>query len=224
MTSPMDLPLHGKVKLSETSKPELLDFWNRVLQKNNISIKENSKVESIIPENGYFKVVTLTGEEFTSKTILLSIGRRGTPRKLGVQGETLEKVAYRLLEAEEIQGKDIMVVGGGDSAIESALLLADKNKVTLSYRSEAFSRIKPKNNEKIKEAIASGRIDVLFHTNPVKIEKDSVTLTTNKEGELLKIKNDLIYIFAGGELPTEFLKKVGIQITKKFGEAVLKHK
>jgi thioredoxin reductase (NADPH) len=224
MTSPMDLPLHGKVKLSETSKPELLDFWKTVLKKNGISINENSKVESIIPENGHFKIVTLTGEEFISKTVLLSIGRRGTPRKLGVPGETLEKVAYRLLEPEDINGKDIMVVGGGDSAIESALLLADQNKVTLSYRSEVFSRIKPKNNEKIKEAIASGHIDVRFNTNPIKIEKDSVTLTTITEGELLKIKNDLIYIFAGGELPTEFLKKVGIQITKKFGEAVLKHK
>jgi thioredoxin reductase (NADPH) len=224
MTSPMDLPLHGKVKLSETSKPELLDFWKKVLDKNSISIKENSKVEAIIAENGHFKIETLSGDHYTTKTVLLSIGRRGSPRKLGVQGETLEKVAYRLLEPEDIKGKDIMVVGGGDSAIESALLLVDQNKVTLSYRSEAFSRIKPKNNEKIKEAIASSKIDVLFNTNPVIIEKDSVTLATNKEGELLTIKNDLIYIFAGGELPTEFLKKVGITITKKFGEAVLKHK
>jgi len=224
MTSPMDLPLHGKVKLSETSKPELLDFWTKVLNKNSISIKENSKVESIIHENEHFKIETITGEVFTSKTVLLSIGRRGTPRKLGVQGETMEKVAYRLLEPEEINGKDIMVVGGGDSAIESALLLADQNKVTLTYRSETFSRIKPKNNEKIKEAMASGLINVLFNTNPVKIDTDSVTLATNKEGEQISIKNDLIYIFAGGELPTEFLKKVGIQITKKFGEAVLKHK
>jgi thioredoxin reductase (NADPH) len=224
MTSAMDLPLFGKVKLSMTSKSELLDFWTNVLQKNDISIKENTKVESITNENGHFKIETLTGEEFTTKTVLLSIGRRGTPRKLGVPGETLEKVAYRLLESEDITGKDIMIVGGGDSAIESALLLADQNKVTLIYRNEAFSRIKPKNNEKIKVAMAAGLIDVLFNTNPIKIEKDSVTLVTNKEGEQLEIKNDLIYIFAGGELPTEFLKKVGIQITKKFGEAVLKHK
>jgi thioredoxin reductase (NADPH) len=224
MTSPMDLPLYGKVKLSETSKPELLEFWKNVLKKNDIVIKENSKVESIISENGHFKIETLTGDQYTAKTVLLSIGRRGTPRKLGVEGEMLEKVAYRLLEAEDIRGKDIMVVGGGDSAIESALLLADQNKVTLSYRSNVFSRIKPKNNEKIKEAIVSGLVEVLFNTNPVKIDKDSVTLATNKEGELLKIKNDLIYIFAGGELPTEFLKKIGINITRKFGEAVLKHK
>lgn len=223
MTSPMDLPLHGKVKLTETSKPQLLDFWKKVLEKNSITINENTKVEAIIGENGHFRVETLTGDNYTAKFVLLSIGRRGTPRKLGVEGETLEKVAYRLLEPEEIKGKDIMVVGGGDSAIESALLLADQNKVTLTYRNDAFSRIKPKNNEKIKEAMASGLVNVLFNTNPVKIEKDFIILSTKNEGEHLQIKNDLIYIFAGGELPTEFLKKVGIQITKKFGEAVLKH-
>jgi thioredoxin reductase (NADPH) len=224
MTSPMDLPLHGKVKLTETSKPQLLDFWKMVLEKNSISIKENSKVESVISENGHFRIETLAGDHYTTKFVLLAIGRRGTPRKLGVEGETLEKVAYRLLEPEEIKGQDIMIVGGGDSAIESALLLADHNQVTLTYRNETFSRLKPKNNEKIKEAMASNLINVLFNTNPVKIEKYSITLATNKEGEQLNIKNDLIYIFAGGELPTEFLKKAGIKITKKFGEAVLKHK
>jgi thioredoxin reductase/Pyruvate/2-oxoacid:ferredoxin oxidoreductase delta subunit len=224
MTSPMDLPLHGKVKLTETSKPQLLDFWKKVLEKNSISIKENSKVESVISENGHFRIETLAGDHYTTKFVLLAIGRRGTPRKLGVEGETLEKVAYRLLEPEEIKGQDVMVVGGGDSAIESALLLADHNQVTITYRNETFSRLKPKNNEKIKEAMASNLINVLFNTNPVKIEKYSITLATNKEGEQLNIKNDLIYIFAGGELPTEFLKKAGIQITKKFGEAILKHK
>jgi len=223
MTSAMDLPLYGKVKLFETSKSALLDLWNAALQKNDITIKENAKVESITPENGYFNIETLSGEHITAKTVLLTIGRRGTPRKLGVQGEMQEKVAYRLLEPEDIKGKDIMVVGGGDSAVESALLLADQNKVTLSYRNDLFNRLKPKNSEKIKEAIAAGRLDVLFNTNPIVINKDFVVLSTGNTGEELKIKNDLVYIFAGGELPIQFLQKAGIQITKKFGEAVLKH-
>ncbi|MDP1622010.1 MAG: NAD(P)-binding domain-containing protein [Bacteroidales bacterium] len=223
MTSAMDLPLHGKVKLFETSKSELLSLWNDVLTKNDIIIKENSKVESITSENDYFNVVTLNGDKYTGKKVLLSIGRRGTPRKLGIPGETLEKVAYRLLEPELISNNEIMIVGGGDSAIESALLLADQNKVTISYRNEVFNRIKPKNNEKINLAMASGKIQVLFNTNPIRIEKESVTLARNTEGDELGIKNDLIYIFAGGELPTQFLQKVGLHITKKFGEAILKH-
>jgi thioredoxin reductase (NADPH) len=223
MTSAMDLPLYGKVKLFETSKSALLDLWNDALLKNGITIKENAKVESITSENGHFVIETISGELITAKTVLLSIGRRGTPRKLGVQGEMQEKVAYRLLEPEDISGKDIMVVGGGDSAIESALLLADQNNVTLSYRNETFSRIKPMNSEKINKAIAKGKVNVLFNTNPINISKESVILSTGKAGEQLTIKNDLVYIFAGGELPVQFLQKAGIHITKKFGEAVLKH-
>jgi len=223
MTSPMDLPLYGKVKLFETSKSELLELWNTVLGKNDISIKEQSKVESIVSENDYFKIVTLSGDQYTAKNILLSIGRRGTPRKLNVQGEGLEKVAYRLLEPENISGKDIIVVGGGDSAIESALLLAENNKVTLSYRNDAFSRIKPMNSQRINEAIANSSIDVRLNSNLLSIDKDDITLSVGKDVENIKLKNDLVYIFAGGELPTQFLEKIGIKITKKFGEAVLKH-
>jgi thioredoxin reductase (NADPH) len=223
MTSAMELPLYGKVKLFETSKSELLDLWKEVLRKNDIAIKENSKVEAILHENGHFLVETLDGEKFTAKHVLLSIGRRGTPRKLGVPGETLEKVAYRLLEPEDIKEKHIIVVGGGDSAVESALLLADQNKVTLAYRAEVFNRLKPKNNKKINDAMSEGLIDVRFNTNIVNIGKDEVTLAGGNENDNLKIKNDLVYIFAGGELPTQFLEKVGLQITKKFGEAILKH-
>ncbi|MCK9400643.1 MAG: NAD(P)-binding domain-containing protein [Bacteroidales bacterium] len=223
MTSSMDLPLHGKVKLYETSKSELLELWTEVLRKNDISIKENSKVDAIFEENSHFRIETLAGEHFTTKFVLLSIGRRGTPRKLGVPGESLEKVAYRLLEPEDIQGKYIIVVGGGDSAVESALLLAEENNVILAYRNEVFNRLKPKNSKKINDAITEGRIDVRFNTNLVAIDKDDITISTGQENETLIIKNDLVYIFAGGELPTEFLEKVGLRITKKFGEAILKH-
>lgn len=223
MTSAMDLPLYGKIRLYETSKAELLDLWNDVLKKNDIPVRENSKVETIVRENGHFRVETSDGGKFLTKNVLLAIGRRGTPRKLGVPGETQEKVAYRLLEPEEIKARDILVVGGGDSAIESALLLADRNNVVLSYRSESFSRVKPANNERITNAITQGKVDVRFNTNLVSIDKYDVTLQDN-EGNEIKLKNDLVYIFAGGELPTEFLKKSGIEITRKFGDAIMKHK
>ena len=223
MTAPMDLPLFGKVKFRETSKTELLDLWHNVLSKNNISIKENAKVEAIVPKDGIFKVEISGGDVYTTKTVLLAIGRRGTPRKLNVPGEETEKVAYRLLEPEEIKGKQILVVGGGDSAIESALLLAHENNVTLSYRNEAFNRIKVRNAEKINEAIKNNLIDVKFNSKIVSIETDSVSYTMNDSTEILKMKNDVVYIFAGGELPTQFLKKVGIDVTTKYGESIMKH-
>jgi thioredoxin reductase (NADPH) len=223
MTSPMDLPLYGKVKLFETSKSELLDLWQTVHKKNNITVQENTKVDSIISEEDMFKVVTLKGEEYTAHRILLAIGRRGTPRKLNIPGEMKEKVAYRLLEPELITGKDIIVVGGGDSAIESALLLADENHVILSYRNEVFNRIKPLNSMALNKAMAEGKLEVRLNSNLISIEDEYIVLAVGKEGEPLKLKNDLVYIFAGGELPTQFLEKAGITITKKFGETVMKH-
>jgi thioredoxin reductase (NADPH) len=225
MTSPMDLPLHGKLKLFETSKPELLNLWKDLIRKHEIEVKENTRVESIIPGKGFFIVKTGSGEDLTSSFVLLAIGRRGTPRKLGVIGEGLEKVAYRLLEVENIQGKEIVVVGGGDSAIESALLLSVQNNVILSYRNEAFSRIKPGNMEKIRSAMTGHTIDVRFNTAILEITKDEVVIGSVTDNENKQtIRNDLVYIFAGGELPTQFLEKAGINVNKKFGEAILKHK
>ncbi|MBN2616526.1 MAG: NAD(P)-binding domain-containing protein [Bacteroidales bacterium] len=223
MTAPMDLPLKGKVKLYETEKEELLNLWNSVLSKNNIKIHENKKVERIIAENGGFEVFTKEGDSYSAKRVLLAIGRRGTPRKLNIPGENLPKVAYRLLEPELISGKNIVVVGGGDSAIESALLLADQNQVTLSYRKDNFSRLKPKNNKKIKEAVAAEKVKLLLNSNLIRIEENSISVKVDGEEHTRQLENDLVYIFAGGELPTQFLQNTGIQITKKFGDAILKH-
>lgn len=223
MTSPMDLPLLGKLKLHETSKLELLNLWNDVLGRNQIEIQELKKVELIAPENEGFKVIVKDGSKYSTQRILLAIGRRGTPRKLNIPGEISPKVAYRLLEPELISGKNIVVVGGGDSAIESALLLADKNQVTLSYRKDAFSRLKHQNIKSIKAAISEQKIDVLLNSNLVTIDKQFVNLKVEGNAQNLQLENDLVYIFAGGELPTEFLRNAGITITKKFGYAILKH-
>ena len=222
MTSPMDLPLFGKVKLTETKKSELLSLWQKVLGENKLTIQENSKVEAISREGDLFKVTIQEGHEYITKAVLLAIGRRGTPRKLNIPGEQLEKVAYRLLEPEHITGKNVIVVGGGDSAIESAMLLAEKNRVVLSYRGEAFQRIKPKNGERINKAVEEGTVEVMFNTNLLSIEERTVTIGL-PENRKLVLDNDLVYIFAGGELPTQFLQKAGIEITTRFGHALLKH-
>lgn len=223
MTSPMNLPLYGKVKLFNTSKDELLQLWKKVIQEHNLQIIENTKVENIIlQKDETFKILTNTGREYVANHVLLSIGRRGSPRKLGVPGEDTQKVAYRLLEPETISGKKIMVVGGGDSAIESALLLSEENEVVLSYRSDKFSRLKPKNKENILKAEENKSIKIILESNVLSINEKDVLLML-KDETTLSIENDLVYIFAGGELPTQFLEKAGVQITKRFGYIMKKY-
>ncbi|MCF6214287.1 MAG: NAD(P)-binding domain-containing protein [Flavobacteriaceae bacterium] len=224
MTAPMDLPLYGKVKLHNTSKDELLNLWKKVISEHNLEIKENTKVENIFPkEDGTFKIVTKLGDEYICNNVLLSIGRRGSPRKLNVPGEDTAKVAYRLLEPERIHDKKIAVVGGGDSAIETALLLKDNNDVTLSYRKDQFSRLKPKNKKKIADCIVNKTINVIFNTNLTSIDKTSITVKYSDTDTESQIDNDLVYIFAGGELPTAFLQKAGVEISKRFGYIMKKH-
>jgi len=224
MTSAMELPLYGKLKLFETSKSELLEIWERVLKLNNIKINETEKVEYIKKEKDSIEIKS-NKQVYSAKKVLLAIGRRGSPRKLGVNGEGLEKVAYRLLEPELIHNQNILVVGGGDSAIEGALLLVDENnKVSLSYRKNNFSRLKPKNHQKIEKYSEDGLLDVYFNSNLIEVLEKEAILGFNDRNAEKKIENDLVYIFAGGELPTQFLRNSGIEITKKFGETVLGRK
>ncbi len=216
MTSPMELPMYGKVRLEETTKEALLDLWMQVIGKTGLQIRTKEKMTDIKRDDDCFKVFTTKGEYLT-KAVVLAIGRRGTPRKLGVPGENLPKVAYRLLEPEQHQNQNILVVGGGDSAVEAAIALADqpKNRVTLSYRGEAFSRIKPMNKERLDKMIGKRAVQVIFKSNVKEIDERSVKISTPED--LIEIPNDYVYIFAGGELPNEFLTKIGVTIEKRFG-------
>lgn len=224
MTAPMHLPLYGKVKLYDTTKDELLTLWNKVIDDNGLEIKENTKVESIIPQkDGAFKIMTEVGKEYRSASVLLAIGRRGSPRKLNIPGEDRQKVAYRLLEPERIEKQKIVVVGGGDSAVEAALLLMDQNEVVLSYRKDKFSRIKPKNKAKIDNAVIDQKLKVIYNSNLLTINDESVILKVDGEDPKM-LPNDLVYIFAGGELPTKFLEKAGVAITRRFGYIVKQYK
>jgi len=143
---------------------------------------------------------------------MLALGKGGIPRKLGVKGEELPKVMYRLIEADHYVNKKILVVGGGDSAIEAAMGLAHQvgNQVTLSYRKEGFTRLKDRNEKRMQESIQKGKIKVVFNSMPVEFKQNSVALEV--AGKSQEIPNDFVWIFAGGEPPTAFLKKIGVRV------------
>jgi len=210
MTSPVEVPLYGKFKKRELSKEEMLEFWNKVLRDAGFNHRSGEKVDDIKKgEDGIFTVVT-SKNQYRAHAVLLALGRAGEPRKLGVKGEDLPKVMYRLLEADHYVNKKILVVGGGDSAVEAAMGLANQvgNKVTLSYRQERFGRIKERNSQRVEECISKGKLTVVFKSAPVEFKPESVILDV--KGEKQEIPNDFVWIFAGGTPPNDFLKKIGV--------------
>jgi thioredoxin reductase (NADPH) len=210
MTSPVQFPMHGKFKKMELSKEELLSFWGELLQRADFKVRSGEKVEDIRKgDDNIFTIVTSKGQ-YRSQAVVLALGRAGTPRKLGVKGEELPKVMYRLIEADHYINKRILVVGGGDSAVEAAMGLAEQtgNKVTLSYRQDRFSRIKERNAQRMDECLRKGKLAVLFNSAPVEFKDKSVLLDVN--GKSQEIPNDFVWIFAGGTPPNAFLQKIGV--------------
>ena len=210
MTSPVEFPMYGKFKKTELSKEHLLAFWDMVLNRSDFNVRTGEKVENIKQGDDRVFTVSTANNQYRARAVILALGRSGTPRKLGVTGEQLPKVMYRLIEADHYVNKRILVVGGGDSAVEAAMGLASQvgNKVTLSYRQERFSRIKERNEKRVDEFIRSGKLKALFKSSPVEFKQDSVVLDV--DGQIQEIPNDYVWIFAGGTPPTDFLKKIGV--------------
>lgn len=212
MTSPVEFPLYGKMKKTELSKEALLEFWQKVLHRADFEARVGESVEGIQKgEDDRFTVTTSKGC-YRSHAVILAIGRSGTPRKLGIPGEELPKVMYSLIEADHYINKRILVVGGGDSAIEASMGLANQigNKVILSYRGAEFKRIKERNRQRLEKCVQQGALSVLYNSNPVEIRADAVTIAI--DGETREIPNDFVWIFAGGTPPNDFLRKVGIDL------------
>ena len=209
MTQPVEIPLYGKLKKPEYSKEILLEMWLELIEKYSIQIRSHTRVERVNKQNGEFRVISSNGE-FRSKHVVLAMGRRGTPRKLDVPGEDLPKVAYQLVDAQSYSHQNILVVGGGDSAIEVAVGLARQkgNKVTISYRKPRFFRIKKKNEDNLNEMVKQKKIKAMLESNVLEILEKSVRLQTTQD--TVEIPNDYVFIFAGGIPPFQMLEEMGI--------------
>ncbi len=216
MTAPVKLPVVGKVKMTETTKEQLLSFWQEVEKKTNVKINYRERMESVTPSETGF-VVRTSRDTYRCRAVLLTIGRRGTPRKLGVPGEELDKVFYRLVDPEQFRKRRVAVVGGGDSALEAATAIASQgdSEVSLVYRGPAFSRAKEQNRCRVQQQAGEGRIRLMLESQIEEIRAESIRV--NERGATHEIPNDCVIVCAGGVLPTPFLRELGVQVETKRG-------
>jgi thioredoxin reductase len=216
MTAPIELDLIGKVKFTEVQKEKLLEFWLDVVKKTQLKISFRERMEAIEHVDGGFVVTTNRGS-YSTRNVLLSMGRRGTPRKLDVPGEDTPKVVYRLIDPAQYAGQAVLVVGGGDSALEAAITISEQpgTDVTLSYRSASFSRVKQKNRAQLELQQKTGRLRVLLNSTVGSIHDRHVEI--EQDGVPQRYKNEVVIVCAGGLLPTPLLQKIGIQFATKFG-------
>ncbi len=219
MTGPLDIPLYGLVKRKTMSKEELVALWAEIQSTTGLQVRTETRVTALRREGGSW-AVEAGGEILRSGHVLLALGRRGSPRKLGVPGEELAKVAYRLLEPNVFANLHVLVVGGGNSAVESALLLArdgDCASVSISYRRNAFARCRSDNRTAIDAAIAEGHIRPVLPSNVTRIDETTVTLDVDGESQVLR--NDAVIVQIGGSAPAELLRSFGIEMVTKHAEA-----
>lgn len=210
----VDLPLYGIIREREYEKEELIEMWDGLIKKHSLPIRSKTSLIGLKKEAGQFGVQLSSGT-VQARFVLLAIGRRGTPRKLNVPGEERSDIYYQLGDAVTYQGSHILIVGGGDSAVEAAMGLANQpgNTVTISYRKPNFFRLKSRNETRIQEYLKKGRIKAVFSSDVAAIEKGSVIIKVENQPQPFRIKNQFVFIFAGGEPPYPLLKSMGI----KFG-------
>ncbi len=219
VTHPVDVPLVGQVDLRETAKEDLLEFWQRVRRETRLRIRENEPAETIAPVAGGFRVTT-PGGVYETRAVLLAVGRRGRPRKLEVPGEGQSHVVYRLVDPNQYRGKRVLVVGGGDSALEasSALAKTEGTEVTLSYRGQAFTRAAPRSHELFDEAVADHGLAFMPGSEVTRIGADEVELRTDDGPRTVPV--DAVVICCGGVMPNDFLHRIGVEVETKYGTPV----
>ena len=196
----------------DLDRDEFIDIISQTVADRKLKYKEGVEVATIRKVRDLqFEVHTKDGKVFPSRQVLIAIGRQGQPRKLEIPGcDDCKKVTYRLHTREDYNDEDVMVVGGGNSAIEAALMLKDHNRVTLAYRGDEFFRAKEENRRLLQQAIDKGEITALLKSNIVNSRPTEVDMDV--DGVVQTIKNDKVIVLIGTLPPIDFLLETGMEL------------
>ncbi len=208
----------GKLWLDGARKEDLIERWHQIVDDNEIDVRVEEPLTAVDKVDGLFTATT-PKQSYRARWIVLATGQRGYPRKLDVEGEDQEHVYHRLYSPRHYKDEDILVIGGGNSAIEAALTLCEQNRVVLSYRSAEFSRLFKDNREALDRAVAVGDIRVLFNSNVKSFGTDQATLAVAAQGEDPReeeVPMQHAFVLVGSEVPVRFLKSLGIKLENEW--------
>lgn len=220
---PDSQPPKGKLWLDGARKEDLVGRWHQIIEENSLPVKTSEGVETLEKKDGIFHVKSPQAE-YRTKRVVLATGQRGNPRKLGAAGEDYEKVYHRLYSPRKYKDENILVVGGGNSAIEAAITLSEQNKVYLSYRKSEFSRIFKDNKEELEEKIEAGKIEIIFNSTVTEFGDDEISLEVGegKNTEPRKLPYHHAFVLIGSEIPREFLKSLGLKMENEWEGSILR--
>ncbi|EOQ97690.1 pyridine nucleotide-disulfide oxidoreductase [Leptospira wolbachii serovar Codice str. CDC] len=208
---PKGLEPLSKLKIQDSIKEDLLDYLNALLKKEPIELHSGKRVSSIRNDGSLYIVETETGDSYLTHSVVIAIGKSGDPKRLGVKGESSPSVSYRLFDPSDTKDKSIVIVGGGDSAVEAAIACSSyANEVVLIHRGKEFPRAKEENRKTLEVKVQEGKIKLLMEAEVTEISEQNIFVKTILSS--IKLKSDLVYVLIGTTPPISFLKKIGIKI------------
>jgi len=214
MTEPAELPGYGKFQFRFVEKEKLLELWEDVVDHTRLTVEAGVKVASVTGSRDAFVVNAEDGCLWNARRVVLAIGRRGVPRKLAVPGEELDHVAYALRDPDLHKGRHVIIVGGGDAALEGAMACveAGAKSVHLVHRGKTFDRAKQGNRDRLETFVASGGLEVHYETTTASIDPAHVALHNGR-----RLDADDVIVLIGGTLPTALLSASGVRVERHFG-------
>lgn len=217
MSERVDLPIYGTFGNDSISKEELLAGFDEALKMAKVKVEEKVRVEKIDGTDNNFTVLSNV-DPIPCRKVILALGRRGTPRMLEVPGEVAANVTYQLADPTQYNNTRVLVVGGGDSAIETAVMLATESnaRVSISYRGKTFARAKKANIDRVQHLIADGRIKAFLRSEVKGVSSDMVRL--EQDGRRFVLRTEYVIVQIGGSLPDKLLEALGIRTSLHTGK------